>query len=179
MSGARAGNGTESQMVARRQPQSARAMGDAGAATTAINYRIRMSGSIVRSFADGGKDVRRLRKNRVLQIGRIRNRRVESTNSSDWSIEIFEEFSSDTRGDLRAKAARQLILVSDDHAIDALDVRGNAGPIVGSDRAQIEDGHADSFLLCLMCGHNRSLDQRAPRHEQHIGSILAEASLPE
>src|SRR5690349_17460264 len=69
------------------------------------------------------QDVVRLRENRVFQLRRIGDRRVERADATDGRVEILKQLVGDTRSDFRPEPARHLILVRDDDPARFLDER--------------------------------------------------------
>ena len=94
---------------------------------------------------------------------------VQRADAPDRRVEVLEQLAGDARGDLGAEAARQLILVRDDDAVGALDVRGDRVPVVRHDRAQVEHRDADAVLLGLLRRQQRPLHQRAPGDDDDVG----------
>src|SRR5581483_6978138 len=97
----------------------------AAAPATSARREVRNTWLILRGVANGLQDVRRLRQNRFLEVGAIRDRRVERADAGDRRVEVLEQLAGGARGDLRAEAAHQLILVRDDETVGAPHVRGN------------------------------------------------------
>ena len=110
------------------------------------------------SDEDDGQLVRRKRLDRLQHVGgsrqdgflehrRVGDRAVERRDALDRRVEVFEQLLRDARGDLRAEAARQLILVRDDDPAGLLRVGGDRVPVVRDDRAQIDDRDADAVVV--------------------------------
>ena len=90
------------------------------------------------------EDVGRLRQDRFLEVRAVGDRAFERADAADGRVEVLEQLAGDARRDLGAEAARQLILVRDDDAVGALDVRGDRVPVVRHDRPQVEHRDADA-----------------------------------
>src|SRR5580765_4526205 len=103
--------------------------------------------SVADGVSDGLQNVLRLRKDRFLELRRVGDRTVERADAADGGVEILEQLAGNPRGDFGAEAARQLILVRDDHAVDLLDERGDRFPVVRRDGAQVEHGRRDAVFL--------------------------------
>ncbi len=99
----------------------------------------------------------------------VGNERVLRCHAFDWRIQMLEEFSSDSGSDLRAVAPAQRIFVGDDHAIGPPNRGGNRFPVIGIERAQIDQFDADvefafDTLRSLQCSRNR----RSVSNQGHI-----------
>ena len=95
--------------------------------------------SVAGDFEDGFQDVRRLRQDDLFEHRGICDRRVECRDAADRGVEMFEQLIHDSRSQLGAKSARQLILVRDDNPIGVLHGRRNCVPVQRRDGAQIDD----------------------------------------
>ena len=94
-------------------------------------------------------------------------------------VEMLEQLVADPRRQLGAEAARQLILVRDDHAVGLLHRGGDRVPVERHDRAQVDDHHADAVLLGLLRREQRALHERAPRQHDDVGAFAADGGLAE
>ena len=112
-----------------------------------------------------------MRKYCIFELRRVRDERVERANALHGRVEILEQLSSDTCGDLRAVTKRKRILVSDDHAVSSFDGFNDRVPVVRRQAAQVDDLDANAFLFRLFRSNERTLDQRALRHDREVLSL--------
>src|ERR671934_1644844 len=71
------------------------------------------SRSVAGGFADRLQDVVRLRQDRFLEVGTVRDRHVSGADTSYGRVEMLEELARHARGDFGAEAAHHLIFVRD------------------------------------------------------------------
>src|SRR2546430_13927938 len=110
-------------------------------------------------FTNRLQHIRRLRQNRVFQLRRVGDEGVEGGDAADGSVEVFEKFAGDARGDFGAVTPRKGIFVSHDHARGFLDRRSNCVPIVRTYGAQIYDLDTNPLLLRLPGSDERTLNE--------------------
>src|SRR3954452_20288920 len=70
-----------------------------------------LTDSVFGRVADGGKDICRLGKDDIFQIGTIRNRRVQRADPLHRSVQILEQFSRNSGCNFGSETACQLVLV--------------------------------------------------------------------
>ena len=70
-------------------------------------------------FLDGLQDICRLRQDGFFELGIVGDRRVERGDAPHRRVEMREQLAGDSRRELGAEAARQLIFVGDDDAVGA------------------------------------------------------------
>src|SRR4051794_12334758 len=150
-----------------------------GLASRPAHSAAALSRSVTRGFPNGLEDIGRLGQDNVLQIGAVRDGRIERSHPADGCVEVVEEVAADPRRDLRAEPARDLILVRHHDAVRARDQRGDGVPVVRRDRPQVEHGGADAVTFGLVRGHERPLHERAPRNHDDIRTVAPQAGLAE
>ena len=115
-------------------------------------------------LVDGSIQVFGLRKNGVLENGLIGHECIHGGYALYRGIQVFEQFVGDAGGDFCSVAPAQHIFVGDDHPAGLLHRRRNRVPVVGAERAQIEQFHLHAQLAArLLRGAQR------PRHHGAIG----------
>src|SRR5439155_15646044 len=95
------------------------AMRDIGSGIACNKWK--QSDSITCQFRNRLQHIRHLRQNRVFQLRRVGYEGIEGADAADGSVEVFEQFAGDARGDFGAVTPRQCVFVSDDHARGFLD----------------------------------------------------------
>src|SRR5256885_3987737 len=86
--------------------------------------------SITMQFTDRLQHIRHLRQDCVFELRRVGDEGVKGGDAADGSVEVFEQFAGDARGDLGAVTPRHAVFMSDDNARGFLDRRSNCVPIV-------------------------------------------------
>src|SRR5438874_6114676 len=120
-----------------------------------------ISSSITMQLRNRRQYIRHLRQNRVFQLRRVGDEGVERGDAADGSVEVFEEFAGDARGDFGAVTPRQRVFVSNDHPRSFLHRRGDCVPIVRTYGAQIYDLDTNPLLRRLPGSDERTLNEGA------------------
>ena len=82
----------------------------------------------------------------VFQHRLVGDEGVHGADAADRRVEIVEELIGDAGGDLCAVAPAEHVFVGHDDAAGLADRRGDGLPVVGIERAQVEDFYVDVVL---------------------------------
>src|SRR5205807_2605316 len=91
--------------------------------------------------------------------------------AADGSVEMFEQFAGDARGDFGAVTPRHGVFMSNYNARGFLDRHSDRVPIVRTYGAQIYDFDANPLLLGLPGSDERTLNEGAVGDDGKIGSF--------
>src|SRR6266700_240825 len=121
-----------------------------------------------------------LRQDEILEIGGVAHERVGRRHALHGGVEPGKALVGDSRGDLRAVAPRERVLVRHQHLAGLTDGRGDRFPVHGRETAQIEhfDAHA-VLLLELLRRDERALHDGAVRHDRQLSSLAYALRLAE
>ena len=97
------------------------------------------AGSVLQQGFEVALDVGNLRQDRVFRAGLVRDVRIGRRAAPHRRVEIFEALVGDERRDFRAEAARERVLVHNEHASGVAHRLGHDLAIPGRDRAQVDD----------------------------------------
>src|SRR6266851_6354604 len=93
-----------------------------------------------------------LRKDNIFELGLIGAEVSHGSVGLDGGVELLEKLVGNARGDFRAETPAQHVFVGDDDAMILADGGGDGVPIVGRERAEIDDFNGDAFALELRGG---------------------------
>src|SRR3954470_9970562 len=115
---------------------------------------------------DAGQD-------RLLERGRERDRHVGRRYAAHRAVEVLEAAVGDDRRDLRARRARLVRLVDDQHLARLADRREDRLLVERHERAQVE--HLDRRAVEVLGRLERGVHHRAVRDDREVGSFARDA----
>src|ERR1700686_2665439 len=102
-------------------------------------------GSVLQKLLHGRRNVARLGKDHILQLGLVRAERIHGRDAPDRGIQLLEKFVRNARRDLRAIAPAQHVFVSHDDPVRLSNGRRNGLPVIGRERTQVDDFNGDAL----------------------------------
>src|SRR5712664_2384811 len=128
---------------------------------------------------DGRDDVLGLRKDNIFELRLVGAEGVHGGDAFDRRIELLEKLVGDARGDFRAETPAQHVFVGHDDAMILAYGGGDGVPIVGGERAEVDDFNGDAFALKLRGGDFGAMHDGAEGDDADFRAFLDEAGFAE
>src|SRR5216683_359977 len=135
--------------------------------------------SVVQKLAHRRKNMLGLRKDNIFELGLVGAEGVHGSDAFDGGVELIEKLVGDARGDFRAKTPAQHVFISDDDAMIFAHGGGDGVPIVGGERAEIDDFDGDAFALELRGSDFRAMHDGAEGDDADFGTFFHQTRFAE
>ena len=134
---------------------------------------------VLEELLDCGGQVLGLGQDYVFELGLVGAERVHGGDALYRGVELVKELLADAGGDFRAVAAAEHVFVGDDDAMIFADGGGDRFPIVGRERAKVDDFDGDAFALELRGSDFGAMHDGAVGDDADVGAFFDEAGFAE
>src|SRR5260370_36842564 len=135
--------------------------------------------SVVQKLAHRRKNMLGLRTDNIFELWLVGAESVHGGDALDGGVQFVEKFVGDARSDFGAETPAQHVFVSDDDAMILAHGGGDGVPIVGRERAEIDDFDGNAFALELRGGDFSAMHDGAERDDADFGTFFDDARLAE
>src|ERR1700722_6266242 len=149
-----------------------------GKRTPRISRR-RFGTSVVEDVFDGGDDGFGLGEDDVFELGLVGAERVHGGDALYGGVELVEKLFADAGGDFGAVAEAAHVFEGNDDARIFAEGRGGRFPVVGRERAEIDDFDRDAFALELRGGDLGAVDNGAVGDDADVSAFFDESRFAE
>src|SRR6267154_2574387 len=120
-----------------------------------------------------------LRQNNIFELRLVGAESVHGGHALHGGVELFEKFVGDARSDFGAETPAQHVFVGHDYAVILAHGGGDGVPIVGRERAEIDNLDGDAFALELRGGDFGAMHDGAEGDDADVAALFDYAGFAE